>query len=225
MNEDKKKIILSVIGILLLIGAVFGITYAFWAYARTGSQNNQITSGKLMIKYEEGDNNINITEQYPVSDAAAVQKTPFAFTVSGYVTGDSVVNYTVYAVLGDEITTRTRMRDYEVKIKLTAATTGSVPVSECISVKNNYDSSFGNIVGASGSLKNTDSLVLATGYISSHDTGVTETHTYSLTMWIPDSVVSVGDVSSTNGTTSVYSSADFENLYYSMKINVKANAQ
>ena len=225
MNEDKKKIFLSIIGILVLIGAVFGITYAFWSYARTGSANNQITSGKLMIKYEEGDNNINITEQYPTSDAAAVQKTPFAFTVSGYVTGDSVVNYTVYGVLGDEIAARNRMRDYEIKIKLSGATTGSVPVSDCISIKNNYGSSYGNIVGPAGTLKSTDSLVLATGYISSHDSGLTETHTYSLTMWIPDSVVSVGQTSSTDGSTSVYSSSDFENLYYSMKINVRATAE
>ena len=64
--------------------------------------------------------------------------------------------------------------------------------------------------------------MLATGDISSHDSGVAEVHTYTLNMWIPNSVVSVGETTSTANGKTTYSSADFEKLYYSMKINVRA---
>lgn len=227
MKDDKKKIVLSVIGVLVLIVAIFGITYAFWNYVRTGSEDNVITSGKLLINYAEGSNAIDVTDQYPISDAAALQRDGFTFTVSGYATGNQNVNYVVYAVLGDEVSGRNRLKDYEVKIKLTGA--NNLNVANSIVIDNQYNASYGNVVGNAGVLKSTNSLVLATGFISSHDAGVTETHTYELLMWIPESVVTIeGNTTTTTGntagSTTKYSSADYENLYYSMKINVVASS-
>ena len=227
MEDNKKKMVLSVIGVLVLIVAIFGITYAFFNYVRTGAQDNVITSGKLLINYVEGSNKIDVTDQYPISDAAAVQRDGFTFTVSGYATGNQNVNYVVYGVLGDNITGRNRLKDYEVKIKLTGS--NNLNVSNSITINNQYNSSYGNVVGNAGVLKQNNSLVLATGFISSHDAGVTETHTYELQMWIPETVVTIeGDTTvttgSTAGSTTKYSSSDFENLYYSMKINVVASS-
>lgn len=221
-ENDKKKVILSIVGVLVLIVMVVGVSFAFYNYSRTGGQNNLITSGNLLIKYEEGTNAISLTDQYPVSDSAGIQLTQFSFTVSGYITSGKLF-YTVYGVQGDAISGRNRLRDYEVKIKLTGSTSGTVPASECISIKNNYNASYGAIVSSTAdALKTTDSLILATGNISSHDSGVAEVHTYTLNMWIPNSVVSVGETTSTANGKTTYSSADFEKLYYSMKINVRA---
>jgi len=227
MNDDKKKVILSVIGILLLVVGVFGVTYAFFNYSRTGATDNQITSGKLLIKYEEGSNVINLTEEYPISDDAGLQQSSvFNFTVSGYIEGNNSINYTVYGVLGDPVQNRVRLKDYEMKIKLTGSNSLNIPNS--ISINNNYDSSYGNIVGDDGVLTNDNDLVLATGVISSNVASVSEVHTYTLKMWIPNSVVSIhgGETTTTGntaGSTTVYSSLDYENLYYSMKINVVAS--
>ena len=227
MNEDKKKIILSVIGVVVLIAAVLGITYAFFNYSRTGSKDNVITSGKLMLNYVEGTNVINVTDQYPMSDSVALQKSAFTFTVSGYATGSQNIHYAVYAVLGNSISGRERLKDYEMKIKLTGANNLGTPNS--ITINNNYNAAYGNIVGNQGVLKSTNSLVLATGFISSHDVGITETHTYELLMWIPESVVTIeGETTTTTGSTvgstTKYSANDYENLYYSMKINVEASS-
>lgn len=227
MNEDKKKIVLSVVGILLLVVVIFGVTYAFFNYTRTGGTDNQITSGKLLIKYEEGSNAINLTEEYPMSDDAGLQQSSvFNFTVSGYAEGNQNVNYTVYGVMGDSVSGRTRLKDYEVKIKLTGS--NSLNVTNSISINNNYDSSYGNVVGNAGALTANNDLVLATGFISSHNASVSEEHTYTLKMWIPSSVVTIHEgatktTGTTAGSTTQYSSTDFENLYYSMKINVVAS--
>lgn len=226
MNNDNKKLVFSVVGILVLVVAIFGVTYAFFQYSRTGSEDNVITSGKLLINYAEGTNAINLTDQYPTKDGAALQKDSFNFTVSGYIQGTGNINYVVYGVLGDEIAERNRLKDYEVKIKLTGS--NNLNVSNSITINNQYGTEYGNIVGNAGVLKADNSLVLATGFISSHDSGVTEIHTYELNMWIPETVVTVGgDKTTTTGTTAGstthYSSADFENLYYSMKINVVAS--
>ena len=56
----KKEKLLIVVGMLVLIIALFGITYAFFQYSRTGATNNQITSGKLLVSYDEVGNELEI---------------------------------------------------------------------------------------------------------------------------------------------------------------------
>ena len=222
--NNKKMTLITIVGALLLVVAIAGVSFAFFVYSRTGSTNNQITAGKLLVRYEENNNNLNITDAYPMADTAGVQSGQFTFTVSGYITGSEVVNYTVYAVLGNTESGRTRLRDYEVKMHLTGSIANGTS-SSTINIRNNYNSTYGSIVGAAGSVQATDTLVLATGTISSHNASSQEVHTYSLQLWIPESVVSIGgETSTTNGTTTTYTSTDFESLYYSLKINVRANA-
>ena len=96
--------------------------------------------------------------------------------------------------------------------------------SGSINVRNNYNSNTGAIIGANNTVKATDDLIIASGVISSHNPSSQEVHTYALQLWISDDHVSIGETSSTDGTDSVYSSSDFENLYYSLKINVRATA-
>jgi hypothetical protein len=49
MNDSKKKLVFSIVGMLVLVVSVFGVTYAFFQYSRTGSKDNVISSGKLLI--------------------------------------------------------------------------------------------------------------------------------------------------------------------------------
>lgn len=231
MKEEQKKLILSVVGILVLIVAVFGITYAFYQYMRIGSNDNSITSGKLFVEFEENTSYINITDIYPMDNAEALQTYPeFVFYVRGYIEGANSVTYNVYGVQGDTYQERDRLKDYEVNIKLTGSNDQNVPNS--ISINNSYDNTHGSVIGNDGVLKvydgnYEDDLILASGIISSNDAGVTETHTYRLKMWISDQIVTVGGLTTettgdTVGSTTRYTSDDFENLYYSMKINVVA---
>ena len=224
-SNSSKQVVLSIVGVAILVVAIVGVSFAFFTYTRTGGQNNLINTGRLTFAFEDGVSTINLTNQFPMSDANGLKLSGTSnvcnFKIKGTTT--SVINYTVYGVQGDAISGRNRLRDYEVKIKLTGSTSGTVPASECISIKNNYNASYGAIVSSTANaLKTTDSLVLATGDISSHDSGVAEVHTYTLNMWIPNSVVSVGETTSTANGKTTYSSADFEKLYYSMKINVRA---
>lgn len=226
MKEEQKKIILSVVGILVLLVAIFGITYAFFQYVKIGSKNNTITSGKLFIEYTEGTSYINITDVYPIPDTQALQSgTLFKFSVSGYIEGSNTLAYDVYAVQGDAYSGRNRLKDNEIKIKLTGA--NSKGGSTGITIDHGYDGLYGAIVGADGSLKvqagdYSDDLHLASGIITSNDSSVTEVHSYELKMWISDSIVHIGDTTGVEGNIKTYSYEDYETLYYSMKINVIA---
>ena len=67
----KKKILLSVIGILLLILVTVGVTVALFTYTRLGTTENTITTGTLKFLYTENTgvgNGISITNAFPVTD-------------------------------------------------------------------------------------------------------------------------------------------------------------
>ena len=50
---NHKKILLSIIGLFILIGITFGVTYAFFNYTKTGEENT-IGTGILEFDYQDG---------------------------------------------------------------------------------------------------------------------------------------------------------------------------
>ena len=69
--KDKKKILLSVLGILLIVLATAGITYAVFTYTKLGTTENTVTAGTLKFLYTENTGvgrGINISEAFPLSD-------------------------------------------------------------------------------------------------------------------------------------------------------------
>lgn len=67
-KDNKKTLILSIVGILVLVIAVVGVSFAMYSFTGTGTQNNRIITGSATLDFGEGTNQINITNTYPVSD-------------------------------------------------------------------------------------------------------------------------------------------------------------
>lgn len=62
--DKNKKIIFSVIGLIILIALVIGVTYAAFSYSKAGSTLNTITTGTITMTYNEAKNGITIDNAF-----------------------------------------------------------------------------------------------------------------------------------------------------------------
>ena len=88
--KDKKIIILSIVGVLLLVSIVVATSYAYFTANVSGNKDTNnvvVTNGVMSLEYKDGDE-INLANAVPGS---SVTKT---FTVKN--TGNVATNYTIY---------------------------------------------------------------------------------------------------------------------------------
>ncbi len=211
MENNTKQAVLSIIGIAVLVIAVVGVSFAFFTYSKQGTKNNVISTGSISFDFNEGSNGLTLENQFPQTVAEGKKNETFSFTVSGTIpTTMSAVNYTVYAVPGTAVSGKTRMKNSEIDFYVT--TTGGSVVSTYAS---------GGVVG--NDIDGSTGLKIASGTINA--TGSLITHSYSMTMWVNDTVT-ISDTDTTKtyrasssgtGTRTIYS-----NLYYSFKVKVVA---
>ena len=91
MDHVKKRIIISMISILILIIALFGITYAYFTTKAKGNEDDKsasVTAGKLEVTYKEGNGEI-VAEKLMPGDVVA-SKT-FSVVNTGTATTDYLV--------------------------------------------------------------------------------------------------------------------------------------
>ena len=73
-DNNKKTLILSIIGILVLVIAVVGVSFAMYSFTGTGSKENLIQTGTVTMSFDP-DNKFTVTNQYPMSDAKGIAQT------------------------------------------------------------------------------------------------------------------------------------------------------
>ena len=100
--KDKKKILLSVLGILMLVLVTVGVTYAVFTYTKLGTTENTVTTGTLKFLYTENTGvgaGINIENAFPVSDTVGksydTDKYVFDFSVEATNSGTEEIPYEV----------------------------------------------------------------------------------------------------------------------------------
>ena len=95
MKTRTRIILLSVIGVLIIVTIVLGVTYAFM---RPVVETSSITSIDIKscakITLEDNGKSINLNNTYPMSKNRALQTTPYTFTVSS--TCESYVGFNLY---------------------------------------------------------------------------------------------------------------------------------
>ncbi len=108
-KSNKKALILSILGVLVLIIAVVGVSYAMYTFSANGSKENVITTGIVKINFDNSDLNfdgqegndasgtINLTNQYPMTNDAGLAQTNtdniLGFTVSAELSGKIKIVY------------------------------------------------------------------------------------------------------------------------------------
>ena len=94
MTENKKTLLFSILGVILLLVVVIGVSYAMYTFSAQGSKVNQITTGTISVSYEEA-SQVTLTNAYPSTDATGSTVTghDLVFTVTGSITGSTSVKY------------------------------------------------------------------------------------------------------------------------------------
>ena len=120
------KIIVSVLGLVLLLVFVVGITYAVFTYTKKGNVENTIRTGKITMSYREGENGITLENAYPMEDSVGkVLSDPnqlFDFTVNINLYGSKTpVSYEVTAEKDGNST----LSDSDVRIYLEKSSDGT----------------------------------------------------------------------------------------------------
>ena len=213
-SSVKKSVILSIIGAIVIMLIVIGVSYAFFSYSRTGENNNEISTGAVSFKFING-SDILLTNAFPISTAEGIalidDNNICTFTIKGNIaSGD--IDYTISAVEGaissDANKTR-RFNDGDIFAYIESQDVEGVAFTPASGFESGK---------ALGSLP----VVLGTGTVSAR---TETTRTFIVKIWIDDSVVRIRDAAdNTDLTDSIYTSDEYMSLYYSVKIKVEAVA-
>ena len=187
MEKDKKKIILISIGVILLITLVVGLSYAMYTFTGSGTKENVIQTGHIVITFNDV-NNISIQNRYPETDSEGLANTDtnsqMTFTVTSDITGSTKVNYALGITDIQEGATLTQKN---IKIYLKKGNNVAAGFTEN---KGELISSFKPLY-----IENVmTSHVLLTDVISG-----SEVHTYTLKAWIDENYKLPSTESNTNG--------------------------
>ena len=121
-NNNSKQMILSILGVVILVVAVVGVSFAAFSYSKTGEKVNTITTGTITMSYSEDTNGINLSDALPMSDdqgkALSGSNNVFDFTVTATIngSGNTTINYDVTATKESGST----LDDSAVKVYLTS---------------------------------------------------------------------------------------------------------
>ncbi len=76
-----KKTMIAIVSVIAIILVLIGVTYAYWLVTKTQVGENVISSACLDISMT-GSNDINLPNQYPMSDEDGMETIPYTFTVT-----------------------------------------------------------------------------------------------------------------------------------------------
>ena len=153
-----KKIILLIIGMLLVISALVGVSYAYYIKSHNQEESNVVKTKCLNFSLTNEKNDINLDEQYPIQDTEGRKLTPYQFTITN--TCEQFISYNVNL----ESLEATTMDSSAVKVMIN----NEAPVN-----LGTLDSTSVSIDGSK------DSKILATGSLGSGDSV-----DYALRLWM-----------------------------------------
>ncbi|NLA33715.1 MAG: hypothetical protein GX861_02480 [Tenericutes bacterium] len=100
LKKDKILLLRIVVVLLLLVG-IFGITFAFFKYAKSGKISNTLTTGSIIFNYNDASPTINLNNAFPINDIVGKTSSEyFDFNISGSIQGKAVINYEIYITPG-----------------------------------------------------------------------------------------------------------------------------
>lgn len=123
MEENKRSlssIIKIVLFILILLIAIFGVSYAGYTWRHNGTLTNQISTDNISLDFlESNDNIISITNALPMTDAEGkIQGDVFDFAVTSKTKKNVSISYTLSVGKLATDTGFTALNDSDIKIYL-----------------------------------------------------------------------------------------------------------
>ena len=145
-----KKTILLIIGILLGISFLAGISYAYYIKSINQEESNVVKTKCLNFSLTNEKNDIKLDEQYPIPDSEGRKLTPYQFTITN--TCEQFISYNVNL----ESLEATTMDSSAVKVMINNEAPVNLSTLESTSVS--IDTSKDSKILATGSLGSKDSV-------------------------------------------------------------------
>ena len=206
MSNDSKKTML-LMGVLLSIFVVVGVSYAFFTYYREGEKQSEIITGQIYMNYIEGALAQPLTNILPEKDeeARADGRTDnvVTFSIEGVNTSeDRDIYYEILLSQGDGVGNKNRLDDEHIKFDLVEITTNEegVEVTNTVVTGATYQELNNTRIWVNTIPKNTTSKI---------------TIKYELRMWISDQVW-ISDTD--NG--AHYTAGEYANSFASIRVSV-----
>ena len=175
-GRNRKKILLVVIGILLSLGIIISVSYAWWSHIVSQEGINTIESTCLEIELID-ENPISLTNAYPITDAEARLLTPYTFTITN--TCNTAVEYDVNL---DIMESTSRLSSEYIAVEFNGETKKLLNTLE--SVETSYPGS--------------DYIPVEARYLTSGELGANESKTYTIKLWMDESVTVEDDAMNKN---------------------------
>ena len=188
MTENKKTLLFSVLGVILLLVVVIGVSYAMYTFSANGSKENVISTGTVSVSYAET-STINLKNVYPSTDAEGSKgvegvSQDLVFTVTSTVSNETTkINYEIaLANVTNGTATPNPLTENYIKFNLKKGdeyVTGFGSANTGVLVS--------SIKGNAGTLVGTDGSKLITEYyLTSGTLTGNATETYTLRAWVAD---------------------------------------
>src|SRR5574344_891069 len=158
--KNKKMLLVIVIGILLVGSLVIGTSYSIWTINKTQTTANNLNSGCFSTTFTD-QNNISLTNQFPINDVSGLALSPYSFTITNTCTLGST-----YQVDLETLSTTTASPQF-IKTSFNSGTP---------TLLNSYSTTDTTISGATAAYK------IQTGYLAP-----SASVTYTLRLWVTES--------------------------------------
>ena len=181
MTKNKQKKLLLTTGILIAIGIIIGVSYAWWSHVVSQEGINTIESTCLEIKLTD-QNPISLTNAYPITDAEARILTPYTFTITNTCT--TTVEYDVNLDIMESKVNNidNRLNSEYVAVEFNGGEKKLLNTYE--SVETSYPGS--------------DYTPVEARYLTSGELSANESKTYTIKLWMDESVTVEDDAMNKN---------------------------
>ncbi len=159
---NKKVVILGILAVCLSVSIGIGFSYAFWNQTEKQQEANAYQTGCFAISLTNQENDINLSNQFPITDSEGKQLVPFTFTV------ENTCDYYASYAINLEILEGSDMDDEYIKVML----------------DNNEPVRFDNEKLTAATMVETNSLrskTLATSGVDAH-----KSNNHSLRIWMDE---------------------------------------
>ncbi len=170
-GRKRKKILLVVIGILLSLGIIISVSYAWWSHIVSQEGINTIESTCLEIELTD-ENPIHLQNAYPITDAEAKILIPYTFTIT------NTCNTAV---------------EYDVNLDIMESKINGVDnrlASEYVAVEFNEESKklLNTFESVETSYPGSEYTPVEARYLTSGELSANESKTYTIKLWMDESV-------------------------------------
>ena len=122
MKNKKIYLVIALIGVMSII---FGVTYAFFTYNKTGS-NQKIIAGDISMSFLDNNDSINLVGVFPETreEARSRDDNYVTFTIEGTNTSNKTIYYEIDLIHGDDHDGLIRFNDKDLRFDLVEVVDG-----------------------------------------------------------------------------------------------------